>query len=184
VQQHVPKSNADQAPNDSVKTTPTGGLERSATRAAKSHITFRAPRHRFTLLDHIEGLEKLLQEAHQRFTAQTQLSLSHAGEWLLDNFYVVQQALRQIREDLPEEFYRQLPKVQIGPPQNCPPRIYLVAREIIRYSQNYLVAEQVQRFVRTYQGIAHLTMGELWALPTMLRLGILEKLAQAVVHIT
>ena len=36
---------------------------------------------------------------------------SRAGEWMLDNFYIVKQTLRQIEEDLPAKFSQELPKL-------------------------------------------------------------------------
>ncbi|TEU15606.1 MAG: hypothetical protein E3J21_12770 [Anaerolineales bacterium] len=158
-------------------------LENLARQLAESHTASRRPRRRPSLLDHLQEQEALLREAYHRFASEPQLSLSFAGEWLLDNFYIVQQALRQVREDMPEGFYRQLPEVQTHSLESCPPRIYVVAREITRYSKNYLLLDQVRHFIRTYQGITRLTMGELWALPTMLRFGVLENLTQAVAHI-
>ena len=125
-----------------------------------------------------------MRHAYQYFVkaSEAQLVLPYAGEWLLDNYYVVQQALRQIREDMPEGYYRQLPKLDTSPLEGYP-RIYALAREIIGYCESHLDLDRVTRFVQAYQQVTPLTTGELWALPTMLRLGILENLAQAVAHI-
>ncbi|MBI5030510.1 MAG: hypothetical protein HZB51_08280 [Chloroflexi bacterium] len=109
--------------------------------------------------------------------------LSYAAEWMLDNFYLVQQSLRQIREDMPLGFYRQLPKLIAGPLESYP-RIYAVAQELIVTSGAHLDMDRAKRFIHLYQDITPLTMGELWALPAMLRLGILECLAQAIGRIT
>ena len=112
-----------------------------------------------------------------------QQALSHAAEWMLDNFYLAQQSLRQIREDMPRGFYRQLPKLAAGPLAGYP-RIYDVAQQLVADSGARLDMEQVQRFVRLYQDIRPLTTGELWALPIMLRLSILAALAQAAEQVT
>ncbi|NIO68998.1 MAG: hypothetical protein GTN71_08170, partial [Anaerolineae bacterium] len=161
-----------------------GQLENLARQMAESHTVSGHLGRRSPLLHRLQEQEALLREAYQRFASEPQLSLSFAGEWLLDNFYIVQQALRQVREDMPEGFYRHLPKVQTHSLENHPPRIYLLACEIIRHSQNYLVFDQMRRFIHIYQGINRLTMGELWALPTMLRIRLLENLTQGVAHIT
>ncbi len=112
-----------------------------------------------------------------------QQTLSRAAEWMLDNFYLAQQSLRQIREDMPQGFYRQLPKLAAGPLAGYP-RIYDVAQELVAGSGAQLDMEQVQRYVGLYQDIRPLTTGELWALPVMLRLSILAALAQAAGQIT
>jgi len=150
----------------------------------------RHPAHTLSLLDHLRARELLIRDAtaHFRETSAKE-PLSYAAEWMLDNFYLVQQSLRQIREDMPLGFYRQLPKLITGPLESYP-RIYAVAQELIVTSGAHLDMDRAKRFVRLYhqgdlgQDITPLTMGELWALPAMLRLGILECLAQAVGRIT
>ena len=112
-----------------------------------------------------------------------QQTLSRAAEWMLDNFYLAQQSLREIREDMPQGFYRQLPKLAAGSLAGYP-RIYDVAQQLVAASDARLDMEQVQRFVGLYQDIRPLTIGELWALPVMLRLSILTALAQAAAQIT
>ena len=109
--------------------------------------------------------------------------LSHAAEWLLDNFYLAQQSLRQIREDLPGGFYRQLPKLVAGPLKGYP-RVYAIAQKLVAAGNARLNMQQVRRFVTCYQERQPLTTGELWALPIMLRLSILQTLANAAAELT
>jgi len=126
-----------------------------------------------------------LRDAYQYFAgaSEAQLALPYAGEWMLDNFYMVQQALRQAREDMPEGYYRRLPKLDT-PPLKGYPRIYAVAQEVIAYCEGHLDLDRVTRFAHAYQQVTILTIAELWALPTMLRLGLLELLTQTVARIT
>lgn len=128
------------------------------------------------LLEH----EQLITDAYQQFSsaAQGEMPLSYAAEWLLDNFFVVQQAIRQVREDMPLGYYRELPKLR-NPDWANIPRNYALAHEIINYSANQLDMDQIVRFLQAFQTDAPLTMGELWAFPTMLRLGIVSRLANS-----
>jgi cyclic beta-1,2-glucan synthetase len=137
------------------------------------------------LRDHLQVQETLLRAAYQYFAqaSDVQLAVSYAAEWLLDNFYVVEQALRQIREHMPTSYYRQLPKLTESPLRGYP-RVYALAREIIGYFESQLDLDRVTRSLQAYQTVTPLTMGELWALPTMLRLGILENLTRALASIT
>ena len=136
------------------------------------------------LLAGLKAQEALLQSTVVALrTGSGQEALSHAAEWLLDNYYLAQQSLRQIREDMPRGFYRQLPKLAAGPLQGYP-RIYDLAQQLVASSDARLDLEQVQRFVWLYQDVRPLTTGELWALPVMLRLSILTVLAQAADQIT
>ena len=116
-------------------------------------------------------------------------ALSNAAEWLLDNYYLVVQALRQIEEDLPEGYYRQLPRLAgdspgSGYPHAAQPRIYAAADAFWAHEEYQLDQGRLSRFVAAYQQVHAFTMGELWAVPTMLRLALLETLAQAAGRIT
>jgi len=98
---------------------------------------------------------------------------------LLDNFFVVVQAIRQVREDMPTGYYQQLPKLQNTALKHYP-RIYALAHETVGYSNRQITIGDTAQFVQAFQadGVV-LTIGELWAFPTMLRLSILESLTEA-----
>ncbi|WP_425619242.1 glucoamylase family protein [Anatilimnocola sp. NA78] len=93
------------------------------------------------------------------------------AEWILDNYYVVEEQLREIRDDLPRGFYRELPKVTSGHP-----RVYELARELIIHTDSSLDESLIQRCVQQFQTVAPLTIGEVWAVPIMLRLILIENL--------
>ncbi len=143
------------------------------------------------LLAQLPRLTQQLKDAHEYFvTASSQdLALSSASEWLLDNDYLVVQALRQIEEDLPESYYRQLPKLASDSPLSRSPhagqpRIYAAAYAYWTHEDHQFDQGRLRRFVAAYQQVLVFTTGELWALPTMLRLALLETLAQAAGRIT
>jgi len=100
---------------------------------------------------------------------------SPAAEWLLDNFHIVIAALRDIHHDLPPTFFRRLPRVAADEFATLP-RIYAMALELIRCSAGRLDSERLHRFVTAFQSITPLTMGELWAWPSALKLAIIEQL--------
>ena len=123
----------------------------------------------------------ILKEAASRLQAQTSKAgqLSPAAEWMLDNYYIAAQALREVQQDLPPYYERQLPRLQSGQP-----RVYNLSAEIIQTENALLDLGHVECFVEAYQEVLPLTMGELWAIPTMLRLGMLECLLAAVARLT
>ena len=129
----------------------------------------------------IPRFTSILKETASRLQAQTTQAGQHspAAEWLLDNYYIVAQALREVQQDLPPHYERQLPRLQSGQP-----RIYDLSAEMIHNEKALLDLDRIQRFVGAYQEVLPLTMGELWALPTMLRLGILESLLASLARIT
>jgi len=133
------------------------------------------------LLAGLKEHQTALQDAVTALRSSEQEVLSHAAEWLLDNYFLAQEALRQIREDMPRTFYHQLPKLTAGPLRGYP-RIYALAQHLVATSNARLNLEQVQRFVDHYQDLQPLTTGELWALPVMLRFCVLVVLTQAAAH--
>ena len=120
----------------------------------------------FPIPARLKKLKQFFQTAYNFFdqATQTQASVSNASEWLLDNFYVLEQALQVLEDDLPAEYYARLPKIQTGIP-----RVYLIALAINRETPR-LDVEQSKEFVHSFQKITPLQVGEVWALPLMLRL--------------
>ncbi|MGC9358447.1 MAG: hypothetical protein ACP5GX_11290, partial [Anaerolineae bacterium] len=147
------------------------------------HATSHRPGPHPTPLDRLDLQRDLLRKAYRKFVqaSEGEGTLSGVAEWLLDNFYVIQQALRQIRENLPGGYYRRLPKLDEGDLQGYP-RIYALARTIIAEAQGHVDVDEIRDFIETYQEETTLTMGEVWALPTMLRLCVVELLSQTVAH--
>jgi cyclic beta-1,2-glucan synthetase len=121
----------------------------------------------------------LLREANQVIAAAARNaeSLSPDAEWLLDNFYVVEDQLREIRDDLPRPFYRELPTVASGQP-----RVQALAADLIAHTDSVLDEDTIVGFVREFQRVTPLTIGELWAIPIMLRLVLVENLRRIAAH--
>ena len=98
-----------------------------------------------------------------------------AAEWLLDNFHLITSEVRDIRRNLPRSFYLELPTLA-SRDRVVQARIYAMAVELIRHSDSRLDRHQLGVFVTSYQRVAPLTIGELWAWPSMLRLALVESL--------
>ena len=179
----LPEMRATQA--EGRETTNDVGIEKLARQLAAAHSAVRQPGDKPSLTDDLEGYRRLFREANRYFmgASEQELSISYAAEWMLDNYHVVLQALRQIGEDMPVKYYHQLPKLTGGPLQGYP-RVYALAFEIIMFSKGEIDLDAVRRFVQAYQTVTALTMGEVWALPVMLRLGVVQSLALAVSELT
>jgi cyclic beta-1,2-glucan synthetase len=102
-------------------------------------------------------------------------AISPAAEWLVDNFHIVEEQLREIREDLPHGYYRELPKLADGELKDYP-RIYAVALALIAHNDSRLDTNTLRRFIAAYQTVAPLSIGELWAVAITLRLALVENL--------
>ena len=128
----------------------------------------------------LEERRKLIAHAHERFREQADSAhdISHAAEWVLDNYYIIYHAFRQVEEDLPSGYYSRLPKLSQGELAGHP-RVYALAREMVVHTEGRLGRDNLLAMVRAYQQEQSLTMGELWALPTMLRITLLEFLSES-----
>ncbi|MGJ7490393.1 GH36-type glycosyl hydrolase domain-containing protein [Variovorax sp. ZT4R33] len=101
--------------------------------------------------------------------------VSPAAEWLLDNFHLVEAQLQQIREGVPRGYYARLPKLAEAPLAGLP-RVYGIAWAYVAHTDSVLNSALFTAFLDAYQDVDELTLGELWALPTTLRVVLLENL--------
>lgn len=108
-------------------------------------------------------------------TSRSGRYVAPAAEWLLDNFHLVEAQLQQIREGVPRSYYARLPKLA-APPLVGLPRVYGIAWAYVAHSDSVLNEELFTAFLNAYQDVDELTLGELWALPTTLRVVLLENL--------
>ncbi|MFL5381563.1 MAG: GH36-type glycosyl hydrolase domain-containing protein [Longimicrobiaceae bacterium] len=127
------------------------------------------------LLARLAETRRILDDAHARLAAEAGAGadVGPAGEWLLDNFHVVREHVREVRESLPAGYYRELPELAGGRLAGYP-RVYELAITLISHSEGRVDLQNASLFVAAFQEVAPLTLGELWAVPAMLRLGLLE----------
>ncbi len=111
-------------------------------------------------------------------------AITPAAEWLVDNFHIVDEQLREIRDDLPADYYRELPKLAEGHLQGYP-RVVGLAWAYVAHTDSRFDAESLHRFVDAYQRVEPLTIGELWAIAISLRIVLVEnlrRLAESIVR--
>ena len=118
----------------------------------------------------LTGTRRLLMEA-----ITTDRRITPAGDWLLDNFYLIEEQIRTARRHLPKGYSRELPRLLDGASAGLP-RVYDIALETISHSDGRIDPQSLSRFVAAYQTVAALKLGELWAIPIMLRLALIENL--------
>jgi cyclic beta-1,2-glucan synthetase len=112
----------------------------------------------------------------------TNRRITPAGEWLLDNFYLIEEQIRTAKRHLPKGYSRELPRLARGPSLGCP-RVYDIALETVAHGDGRVDTETLGRFVAAYQTVSALKLGELWAIPIMLRLAVIENLRRVGVRI-
>ena len=129
-----------------------------------------------SLLVRLNQNEQILRD-YNRTTRTTDQSrrVTHAAEWLLDNFYLIEEQIQMARRHLPRGYSRELPRLRNGPSAGLP-RVYDIVLELISHVDAQIDAEPLRAFVLAYQTVSSLKLGELWAVPIMLRLALIENL--------
>ncbi len=123
---------------------------------------------------------RVLLEAYRSIAVaiREERAITPAAEWLVDNFHVVEEQIREIRDDLPRGFYRQLPKLADGPLEGYP-RVFGIAWAYVAHTDSHFDTQTLARFVQAYQRVQPLTIGELWAVAITLRIVLVENLRRA-----
>ena len=153
-------------------------LEEKAKALAASHTLARTTRGGARpFLARLDDNAAVLRGAYRRLAEDVHQGafITPAAEWLLDNFYLIESEIRDVRRNLPRQFYVELPKLASREMAGAA-RVYAMALAIIRHSDARLDANRLTRFMVAYQSVASLTIGELWAWPSMLKLALIENL--------
>ncbi|WP_341929180.1 GH36-type glycosyl hydrolase domain-containing protein [Methyloversatilis discipulorum] len=125
----------------------------------------------------LAGVSALLAEA-----ATESRRITPAADWLLDNFYLIEEHIRAAERHLPKGYSRELPRLARGPSAGHP-RVYDIALAAVAHGDGRVDTESLGRFVAAYQTVSPLTIGELWAVPIMLRLALIENLRRVGAHV-
>ena len=104
-------------------------------------------------------------------------AITPAAEWLVDNYHLVEKQIRQLDLDLPPGYYRQLPKLATGPFLGYP-RVFGLAWAFVAHTDSHFDSDILLRYVRAYQAVQPLTIGELWAVSITLRIVLIENLGR------
>ena len=152
-------------------------LEQHAESLAAAQLVVTDPEEGRPLIPRVLENGRVLLE-YYRATAraiQHEQAITPAAEWFVDNFYIVEEQLREIRDDLPPGFYRKLPKLASGHLEGFP-RVFGVAWAFVAHNDSRFDPEVLRRFVSAYQRVQPLTIGELWAVAITLRIVLVENL--------
>lgn len=149
-------------------------METHAQHLANSHSLNTAPSKEL-LLRNLSENENILQEVNLLLNKRVadKKSISPAAEWLLDNFFLIEEQILLGKRYLPKGYSKGLPKLKNGFP-----RVYAIAIEIISHSDGHVDIHNLTHFIQAYQKEQNLTLGELWAIPIMLRLALIENLSR------
>lgn len=156
------------------------GLQRFAQHGRSLGETHRADRARAraaTFFPRLSDNIRVLREAHRTIGMQagTGYDISPAAEWLLDNFHLIEAQLEEIHAGLPRSYFRKLPML-VDEPLAGLPRVYGVAWAFVAHTDGAFDESLLLAFIDAYQEIRALELAEIWALPTVLRVVLVENL--------
>ena len=162
-----------------------GQMDEYARTLAESHGITNSRSHGDKLLSRLVENESILNEVRNLLTEVSSANgrIGPAGEWLLDNFYLIEEHIRTSKRDLPVGYSRELSGLASGDSAGLP-RVYDIALERISHGDGLVDPETLPEFFRAYQSVSVLTLGELWAVPIMLRLAVIENLRRVSVRIS
>jgi len=160
-------------------------LERQARRLASRQRWAVEPNARATpVLTTLNVAERMLREFNSQMAEATREAapMSPSTEWLLDNFYLIDEHIREARENLPPRYSTELPRLSSGALREYP-RIYEMLVLLIAHTDARLDRDTLVKFVDAYQQISPLTIGEIWATPITLRIALIENLRRLAIEV-
>ena len=129
------------------------------------------------LIKRLSDNENVLQEVRKLLndSIRQKYQITPPGEWLIDNFYLIEEHIRLAKTHFPRNYSENLPHLAAGESAGVK-RVYDIALQIISHSDGKLEKDSLSHFINAYQTVTHLQLGELWAVPLMLRLALIENI--------
>ncbi|HEV8513276.1 MAG TPA: cyclic beta 1-2 glucan synthetase, partial [Cyclobacteriaceae bacterium] len=142
------------------------GTHQLSTKPAQDHLLKRLADNEIIL----HKVRKLLIDSIKK-----KYQITPAGEWLIDNFYLIEEHIRNAKTHFPKDYSEDLPQLLDGSVPGLT-RVYDIILQIISHSDGRIDIESLSSFIKSYQTVTKLKLGELWAIPIMLRLALIENL--------
>lgn len=152
-------------------------LVKHAKEIALSHGVSIKTRSSRKLLPRMEDNYKFIIKAYKDLNADlaNRYPVAPAAEWLFDNFYIIEEQVKEIRLTFPKGYYSALPSLTSGSMAGFP-RVYSLAIELISHTDGRIDEKVLMSFIKSYQSKSQLTSGEIWAIPIMLRIALIENI--------
>ena len=101
------------------------------------------------------------------------INIHPAGEWLLDNYYIIEETVKTIQKELSLSKYKNFVALATGPYKGFA-RIYVLASEIVAYTEAKINTHNLEQLLSAYQRKKTLNMEEIWNISTFLQIAIIE----------
>ncbi|MDQ1309843.1 MAG: cyclic beta,2-glucan synthetase, partial [Pseudomonadota bacterium] len=158
-------------------------MEQHGRYLAESHVLAAGPAPD-QLLPRLAANEEILLRVFEQLTEAVTAGrrVTPASDWLLDNFYLIEEQIRTAKRHLPRNYSRELPRLANGASAGFP-RVWDIALETIAHGDGRVDLAGLTRFIAAYESVSPLNLGELWAIPIMLRLALIENLRRVALRI-
>ncbi|HVJ48799.1 GH36-type glycosyl hydrolase domain-containing protein [Desulfitobacterium sp.] len=129
------------------------------------------------LFSRVKENTSFLQQAYEKINQYSQKTTDRvpAAEWFLDNYYLLKDLRLEIKQNLPRKYERQLPCIADDKSQYYP-RVFFLMRELVIHTDIQISRKLLRDFINAYQLIIPLSSAELWAVPIMLKIIVLENI--------
>ena len=173
---HPKRERRAEARGPEVKLSPAQILEHAQRHAREQQVDLR-PQRTAELLKRLKQSRQWVRQVCADLTAASRLEqkATPAADWILDNEYILEGNARDVLLNLPRRFYQQLPTLASDPYRGLP-CIYGLAKDLVSHNELRLDRENILAFIEAYQSVRTLTIGELWAIPQMLRIALIESI--------
>ncbi len=151
--------------------------------ATNHNIVPKSEKNTYPIPNLIENF-KMIEEVYKLLNEHLKLGITihPAGEWLLDNFYIIEETVKQIQNDLTINKYTNFVGIANGEYKGFA-RIYVLATEIVAYSDNKIERDNLEEYLKSYQSKKTLSMDEIWNIGIFLQIAIIENIKDICIKI-
>ena len=124
-----------------------------------------------------QNYEKIL-ETYRLLNKHIKLGIKihSAGEWILDNFYIIEENVKEIQKELTPKKYKSMVGIANGKYEGFA-RSYCIASEIVAFSDGKVDSESIDVVLKAYQNKKLLSMQEIWNMGIFLRIALIAQIA-------
>ncbi len=152
-------------------------LEKHAVEVARTHVITKKSGSVNWLLVRVNENYRFITEVYKKLNdlVNDKKGTVAAAEWLLDNFYIIEQQVKEIRQSLAVNTFNRLPIIKEGS-QKGYPRVYAIALELVAHTDGSFDDRILINFIKAYQTNSILSTSELWAVSMMIRIALIENI--------
>jgi cyclic beta-1,2-glucan synthetase len=182
---HPPAGRAPPGSSAANESLSAGRLGQHAGLLAARHRVGPAKRRGAPHLDLLDQCKALLEKVAADLAGGSRMGqeISPAAEWLLDNAYIIETQIDEVRRSLPRSYYHKLPVLVEDEEARNVPRVSRVSSELVGHTDFRVGEDAIHDFLSAYQSVSHLSMGELWAMPSTLRIALIHGLCPLICRV-